>query len=358
MGFSRSWSGPIARGRRALTVALFFAALHTASALVSAPPLLGLAPPNSRERVIRAAETYLGVPYRLGGTSKSGIDCSGLVYSSFLQGTGFRVPRTVDTLATWVLVIPSSSLAPGDLLFFDLEAKAANPPAAPSSLPAQTIASLTRADHVGIYLGDELFIHAASAGLNTGVTQNSLADPNWRRRLLFAGRALPEASLSGLALDAGLGVNLSQLSDISGGLDAIIRGVSGWGEISLPILKNFSLGLRAGVAWDRSLGTIRAPLELDIGQISGIAAFAGPALTFGNPVLGSRGYAPAASILGTIGLRWSPIVFSSGASRYGSYFEIRYDNFTALPGQSEAAATDLKACISFTIGVRFRSLRY
>jgi len=345
---------------RIVAIGAFLIALSPAAASVSAPPLLGKAASSARQSVIRAAESYLGTPYRFGGTSKSGIDCSGLVYMAFLQGTGFKVPRTVDTLARWVLLIPFSDLAPGDLVFFTLDAssKSVSQAAFTQTAIPQNAAYLSKADHIGIYLGEGLFLHSASSGAKTGVIQSSIREEGWSRRYLFAGRALPASAFSGFAFDGGVGLNLSQLENISGGLDAIVRGGSGWGELSLPLLKNFSIGVRAGLAWDRSLDSIRVPFELDIGQISGISVFAGTALTFGGLTLDGRAYTPSASLLGTFGLRWSPIIFSSGAKRFGSYFEVRYDNYVALPGQESAAATDLKACLSFSIGLRLRSVQY
>ncbi len=279
---------------------------------------------------------------------------------SFLQATGLKVPRTVDALARWVLIIPFQDLAPGDLVFFSLTASSggASQAAFTKTSIAQNAAYLSKADHVGIYLGDDLFIHAVSSGLKTGVIQSSIREESWSRRFLFAGRALPASAFSGFAFDLGFGLNLSQLDNISGGIGAILRGASGWGELSMPIFKNFSIGMRTGAAWDRALGTFRVPFELDIGQISGISVFAGPALTFGNATLDSRTYTPATSILGTVGLRWSPIIFSSGAERFGSYFEVRYDNYLALPGQESAPSSDLRACLSFTIGLRFRTVNY
>ena len=343
-----------------LVICLFLSALSPVVASVSAPPLLGKAASGARQNVTRAAESFLGTPYRFGGTSKSGIDCSGLVYMAFLQGTGFKVPRTVDTLARWVLLIPFSDLAPGDLVFFTLNAASgSDTQSAFKQIPIpQNAAYLSKADHVGIYLGDGLFIHSASSGSKTGVIQSSIREENWSRRYLFAGRALPASAFSGFAFDGGIGLSLSQLDTISGGLAAIIRGASGWGELSVPLFKNFSVGMRSGLVWDRALNTLRVPLELDIGQISGVAIFAGPALTIGNAMLDGRGYTPATSILGTFGLSWSPIIFSSGAERFGSYFEVRYDNYVALPGQESAMSTDLHACLSFTIGLRLRSVQY
>lgn len=332
--------------------------LRTVAGIVSAPPLLGLASSSARQSVISAAESYLGTPYRFGGATKSGIDCSGLVYVSYLQATGIKIPRTVDSLATWVLVIPVHELEPGDLVFFDLDVKAVPSSEQAKTVASQTAASLTRADHVGIYLGDQRFIHAASTGPQTGVIQSSLSEPGWRQRFLFAGRALPTSALSGFAVDWGGGVSFAQLEGLQGGLLALVRGLSGWTEVSLPISKNFSAGLRASANWDRALGVVRVPVELSIGQISGFSVFAGPAFTFGAPRLDDRLYSPGDFFLATGGIRWSPLFFSSGAQRFGTYFELRYDSYVPQPGQTQALQTDLRACLNFSIGIRLRTVKY
>ena len=339
---------------------LFFLSLVLCPAFgfVSAPPLLGLASSGARQSVLSVAETYLGVPYRYGGSTKSGIDCSGLVYVAYLKATGMKVPRTVDTLATWVLIVPLREMEPGDLVFFDLEAQKASPSAKNPDSITQTAAFLSKADHVGIYIGDELFIHAASTGPHTGVIHSSLNETAWKRRILFAGRALPSSPFSGFALEGGAGVNFAQLDTLQNDGWAFLRGLSGWAEVSFPLAKNFSAGLRAGVDWDRYLGVVRAPLELSLGQISGFSAFAGPALTFGSPELAGRLYSPGDLFIATAGVRWSPIFFSSGARRFGTYFELRYDSYVPMANQSAALQTDLRACLNFSIGLRLRTVKY
>lgn len=125
-------------------------------------PLMG-----SPAQVVRRAMEWLGTPYRWGGSSKEGMDCSGLVYvvftpwipdmprSSFEQ---FRMGKPVDR----------GELIPGDLVFFTTYAPGAS--------------------HVGIYLGAGRFIHSAqSAG---GVIITPLEDPYYAARYLGARRLL------------------------------------------------------------------------------------------------------------------------------------------------------------------------
>lgn len=344
---------------RVLTLLLVLLSISSpAFGLVSAPPLLGLASSGARQPILNTAESYMGTPYRFGGSTKSGIDCSGLVSVVYLKATGIKVPRTVDTLASWVLIVPLREIEPGDLVFFDLEAKKASPAAQNPDSFTQTASFLSKADHVGIYIGDEIFIHAASTGPHTGVIHSSLNETSWKRRILFAGRALPSSPFSGFALEGGAGVSFAQLDTLQNGGWAFLRGLSGWAEVSFPLAKNFSAGLRAGVDWDRYLGVVRVPLELSLGQISGFSAFAGPALTFGSPELDGRLYSPGDFFIATAGLRWSPIFFSSGAQRFGTYFELRYDSYVPLANQSAEPQTDLRTCLNFSIGLRLRTVKY
>ncbi|HOV93924.1 MAG TPA: NlpC/P60 family protein [Spirochaetales bacterium] len=78
-------------------------------------------------------------------------------------------------------------------------------PAQKKSPPAKERA---KADHVGIYIGDGAFVHAASSGSRAGVTINSLKERSWDERFLLAGRAISATLISGLALTLGIGIRL------------------------------------------------------------------------------------------------------------------------------------------------------
>ena len=92
-----------------------------------------------------AALSHIGVPYRYGGNSPElGFDCSGLVHYVYSRGAGVSLPRNTQALADAGVPVPHEALEPGDLVFFD---------------------TLRRPySHVGIYLGDQRFIHAPSTG--------------------------------------------------------------------------------------------------------------------------------------------------------------------------------------------------
>jgi len=107
------------------------------------------------------ALSLVGIDYRFGGeTPDRGLDCSGLIRYVFQQVTGVSLPRTAKDLSRIGKDIRTSDLAPGDLVFFNTRRFAFS--------------------HVGIYLGNDRFIHAPSRGGQVGVA--SLASAYWQKR--------------------------------------------------------------------------------------------------------------------------------------------------------------------------------
>ena len=128
---------------------------------------------NARLSVIESAEKYEGTPYRYGGVSASGLDCSGFLNISFMDALGVTLPRSASALYSWVIRIPIENAQPGDLVFF-------------------RTGSTNSINHVGLYLGNRRFIHAASAGSITGVIYSNLDEPYYASTYAGAGRAFPE----------------------------------------------------------------------------------------------------------------------------------------------------------------------
>ena len=116
------------------------------------------------DRAAEVAVRQVGTPYRYGGASPRGFDCSGLVQYAYRQA-GLRVPRTTAQLWRHATPVDRTAMRTGDVLFFNVDGK-------PS--------------HVGIYLGNGRFVHAPSSGRE--VTTESLSTEFYRRRLLRAGR--------------------------------------------------------------------------------------------------------------------------------------------------------------------------
>lgn len=125
---------------------------------------------SKRNSFVNEAFKYLGSPYKHGGVSKSGFDCSGLVYRAALDSLNIKLPRSVKEMTKEVQRIPDSSIRPGDLLFF--------------------VTVGNRISHTAIYIGNGKFIHSASAGSKTGVIISSLSEKYWKKCYAFAGRIL------------------------------------------------------------------------------------------------------------------------------------------------------------------------
>lgn len=128
------------------------------STAVDSPDRLG-------PRIATVAVKTVGTPYRYGGESPSGFDCSGLVYFAY-KSIGIDVPRTVEDQYRQAQRVAAKDLRPGDLLFFRLNRRTVS--------------------HVGIYLGDQRFVHAPQNGKT--VAYGELTTPYWRERLSGAGR--------------------------------------------------------------------------------------------------------------------------------------------------------------------------
>lgn len=126
------------------------------------------------------AVSLVGSPYRLGGTSPdTGLDCSGFVDHVFRQTTGIKLPRDSQAISEATQPLDPSALQPGDLVFFNTLSHAFS--------------------HVGIYLGDDRFVHAASSRTGS-VMISRFSDRYWRERFDGARRvAVPEAHLSSVA---------------------------------------------------------------------------------------------------------------------------------------------------------------
>lgn len=114
----------------------------------------------------------LGVPYRRGGNSfETGFDCSGFVRAMYEQTVGLLLPRRAEQQAAATQKIDRTDLQPGDLVFFNTMRRAFS--------------------HVGIYVGDNKFIHSPKPGAEVRVEDMRVS--YWNRRFDGA-RRVPEVA--------------------------------------------------------------------------------------------------------------------------------------------------------------------
>jgi hypothetical protein len=105
----------------------------------------GLIAGDINHPLARQALTQLGIRYRWGGKSpETGFDCSGLVLYSAQQSLGLKLPPRSYEIALFGIDVPRNNLQVGDLVFFNTLGR--------------------RNSHVGVYLGDDQFVHSPSAG--------------------------------------------------------------------------------------------------------------------------------------------------------------------------------------------------
>lgn len=117
---------------------------HLTSNTIYVNQKLSLVSPQSikGQAIITEAKKYIGTPYLWGGSTPAGFDCSGFTEYVYAK-VGVSIPRTTST--QWAGLTPISSPKPGDLVFFNT--------------------NTTGVSHVGIYLGNNQFIHAGSKGI-------------------------------------------------------------------------------------------------------------------------------------------------------------------------------------------------
>lgn len=120
---------------------------------------------DDNELLYETVNSWLGVPYKYGGTDRKGIDCSAFVGAVYRKVYGITLHRTSNDMLQDVTLISRSQLREGDLLFFTN--------------------SKGKVSHVGIYLKDDLFAHASTSN---GVSVSKLDSKYWNQHFYKGGR--------------------------------------------------------------------------------------------------------------------------------------------------------------------------
>ena len=118
-------------------------------------------------KLLAGARNHIGEPYRFGGSSRKGWDCSGFASGMYSRYLSYQIPRNAKSLFRRSVKIPVSSKKPGDLVFFKIKSKSRY--------------------HVGIYIEGDKFIHASSSG---GVIVSRLSDGFYKNAFIGFRRPL------------------------------------------------------------------------------------------------------------------------------------------------------------------------
>lgn len=121
----------------------------------------------TQKEVLRTARSLIGIPYRFGGTTPKGFDCSGFIGYVYQKAARLSLPRTTEALTRTGRPVSPNELRPADLVYFEIEEKSL---------------------HAGIYIGGGKFIHAPSSKGKVNIQRLDL--DYWRSRYRGARRVL------------------------------------------------------------------------------------------------------------------------------------------------------------------------
>ena len=116
--------------------------------------------------LLREAESWLGTPYKFGGTERDGVDCSGFVLRVYKDALGISLPRNSRAQREFCPWADVNTLYPGDLLFFSSDTER------------------DRVTHVGIFVGDNQMIHASTS---RGVIMTDITTAYYKRNYMGGG---------------------------------------------------------------------------------------------------------------------------------------------------------------------------
>ncbi|PLK58218.1 bifunctional murein DD-endopeptidase/murein LD-carboxypeptidase [Candidatus Palibaumannia cicadellinicola] len=126
-----------------------------------------------KSKILNQYAKWKGVRYRLGGISKEGIDCSAFVQKTFRDQFSLKLPRSTINQKNLGSKIYRTHLLPGDLVLFNVNSRLTG-------------------SHIGIYLGNDLFVHASTS---SGVMISNLNDGYWKACYYEARRILKNIAL-------------------------------------------------------------------------------------------------------------------------------------------------------------------
>ena len=339
---------------------------------------------EARQKMITYSKQFVGVPYVYGGASRSGMDCSGFIFTVANDALGVKLPRSSVGLYSAVRIIKDSEKEPGDLVFF------------------KTVGS--KISHVGLYLGNNQFIHAASDGPNTGVIISSLKESYWSRTYAGAGQFLPSIGEERVALvtdknsgssssgsDAPLGKEGSQGEAIasSAGSSASPGGSSGFlqkvaidttltGDWTFFSVDRFHLlfrgvtldaharyqggsdlqpGLGFSLSYDPEMKAFQIPILFSLTVLKGIRFYAGPVFTMGSPVepgivSGDPDSVKGSIFPGVLGVCLQTPTLKAGKVELSLVQDIRYTIFNKPDNSVLPFLNSIAAGLVFSTGVR------
>ena len=334
---------------------------------------------KKRQALVNYSKQFIGLPYQSGGIGPDAFDCSGLIFTCSREAIGLQLPRKTSAMYAFCTAIADSELEAGDLVFFKTTASG-------------------DISHVGLYVGKNQFIHAASDGPNTGVIISSLREGYWKQHYFKAGRFLPPSAAdaksraaeplvlseekvqpekSGSQPEAAKPADKAKKSGKSSSalLSNLIVDASLFGDWNFFTSRNVRLnfrgvssmiharyqgkqlqpGLGAILRYDSGTGVFQLPLVASLSFGDYVRVFAGPVFSFGSPSLpGDSSTDIKASIYpGIIGACWqTPALYSGKAFSLSLVQDIHYSIFNRTDGTALSPVDSIASGLVFSTGLR------
>jgi hypothetical protein len=305
---------------------------------------------QARIDIVAYAKQFIGVPYVSGGYTSEGMDCSGFLFTVSREATGVQLPRTVSAMYSDMRIVPFAQLEAGDAIFF------------------KTIGN--QITHVGLYIGKNQFIHAISDGPNTGVIVSSLNQTTWHNQYAAVGQFLPatkepstETTPPTDQIDSKFVENLSFdgfasilwncttsdefMFNLRGADLETHATYNGWKDTS--IIPGFGIRYR----FDPKMDIFQMPIIFSVTVYEKLRVYAGPVITFGDPVIiGNNKSIKASFFPGILGVSWQSPSWKCGLTRMSFVQDFAW---TVFNDTDDSALDPYEAlCTGLTFSTGFR----
>ena len=333
----------------------------------------------ARQKLVDYSKQFIGKPYVSGGIGPNSFDCSGLIFTVSRESIGVQLPRTTQAIYNFCSTVSAKEREAGDLVFFKTTASG-------------------KISHVGLYIGNSQFIHAASDGPNTGVIISSLKEGYWKSHYFETRRYLP-ASNSELLVDAGKtnvekanaenggeksgessassSAGFAKSSVSSGGgsfLDCLVMDASfsvDWSLVTPDYFRlnyrglestvharyageNLQPGLGTIFRYDAGTGVFQIPLIVSLTLNDYVRIFAGPVITLGEPHLPGNSDRKIESSFfpGILGVSLCSPAIEAGKILLSLVQDIHYTIFNETDGSALSFTRAVPTGLVFATGLR------
>ncbi|MDE6350061.1 MAG: C40 family peptidase [Treponemataceae bacterium] len=329
-----------------------------------------------RTKFVEYAKQCIGKPYARGAIGPDAFDCSGLVFTCSRESIGVQLPRQTKAIYAFCTIIDESEREIGDLVFF-------------KTTGDDTVS------HVGIYVGNAQFIHAASDGQNTGVILSSLRENYWKSHYFQTGRFLPASGLERMVDPKSDSASQPTAQTASAGAadfvaanTATADGTGKRGSFLHKIILDASLtfdwnfftadsfqisprggstmlhamydggtfrpGVGSMICVNAKMGVVQLPIIVSLTLGDYFRFFFGPVITIGTPELPAKNATDvkASFFPGILGVCWQSPSFGLGKTRVSFQQDMHYTFFNDTDGSVLSLKNSIVSGLVFSTGVR------